>query len=219
MELTGVERKDMSTSAIRISLAAALLVGTAFFVATTVSKAQPVDPTQLRGMEIEDEYPDEQRAMQADAEDNDPANANRLMVLDANGRPYMYDGIRDGFTCRARRVPIRRTYRRTVQCGFGGQQQGAFVQRQPGGAFPQQQQFGFDPGQFRAAEEPEESFSDEQRAAQADEEDNDPANAQRMIIVDASGRPIQYEPSRGYSCRTVRVPTRAVYRRTITCGR
>jgi guanyl-specific ribonuclease Sa len=217
MELTGVERKDMSTSAIRISLAAAVLVGTAFFAATTASKAQAVDPNQLRAaQETEEEFSDQQRAMQADEEDNDPANAQRLMVLDSSGRPYMYDGIRDGITCRARRVPVRRMYRRTVRCGFGGQQQGAFIQQQQGGVFPQQQ---FDPGQFRAAEEREESFTDEQRAIQADEEDNDPANAQRMIIVDASGRPIQYEPSRGYSCRTVRIPTRAVYRRTIACGR
>src|SRR3954454_19937622 len=91
LELTEAERKDMSTSTIRISLAAALLVGTAFFAAATVSKAQSVDPNELRAaQETEEEFSDEQRAMQADAEDNDPANANRLMILDSSGRPYIY---------------------------------------------------------------------------------------------------------------------------------
>jgi hypothetical protein len=207
------------------SFGVALLICATFVVASTIARAQErVDPSQLRAaQEVEEEFTDDQRAMQADAEDNDPANTNRLLILDANGRPYMYDGIRDGFTCRARRVAVRRTYRRTVRCGFGGQpggiqqQQGAFLQPQPGGAFPQQQ-FGVDASQFRAAEEVEETFSDEQRAEQADADDNDPANANRMMIVDAAGRPIQYDSSRGYRCQTVRVPTRAVYRRTVSCG-
>jgi hypothetical protein len=60
--------------------------------------------------------------MQADDEDNDPANAQRLMILDSRGRPYMYDGVRDGIVCRARRVFVRRdafgggVYRKTVRC-------------------------------------------------------------------------------------------------------
>jgi hypothetical protein len=210
----------------KTSLAAALLLGTVALAATT-AKAQ-VNPEELRAAQGgEEEFADEQRAMQADAEDNDPANANRLMIMDANGRPYMYDGVRDGFTCRARRVPVQRVYRRVTRCGFGQQQlntfmqqpnafinqSGPFINQQFGGAFPQ----GFDPGAFRA-EESEERFDDEQRAVQADAEDNDPSNESRMMVFDASGRPFNSRPA-GMWCRVVRVPSRAVYRKTISCGR
>jgi hypothetical protein len=124
-------------------------------------------------------------------------------------------------------VPVQRVYRRVTRCGFGQQQlnaftqqpnafinqSGPFINQQFGGAFPQ----GFDPGAFRA-EESEERFDDEQRAGQADEEDNDPANQSRMMVFDASGRPFNSRPE-GMWCRVVRVPSRAVYRKTISCGR
>jgi hypothetical protein len=219
---------------VKISIAAVLLLGTAAFGASTIVKAQTqpqeqVDPNQLRAaQEPEEEFSDDQRAMQADAEDNDPANANRLMIMDANGRPYMYDGIRDGFTCRARRVAVRRTYRRMTRCGFGQDtmnnfisrpsafiNSGAFINPQIGGAFPQ----GFDPGAFRS-EDSEETFTDDQRAIQADAEDNDPANENRMMVFDGSGRPLSFNSRpAGMWCRVVRVPSRAVYRRTINCNR
>ena len=94
---------------VKITIAAVLLLGTAAVAATTIAKAQgQVDPNELRAaQESEEEFTDPQTAARADAEDNDPANANRLMIIDANGRPYMYDGVRDGFSCRARRVPVR----------------------------------------------------------------------------------------------------------------
>ncbi|NEU94696.1 hypothetical protein [Bradyrhizobium uaiense] len=223
----------MSTSQFaKISIAAVLLLGTAVLAASPIARAQDqVDPNQLRAaQEAEEEFSDDQRAMQADAEDNDPANANRLMIMDANGRPYMYDGVRDGFTCRARRVPVRRMYRRMTRCGFGQDTMNAFISRptaymnsgafinpQYGGAFPQQQ--GFDPGAFRS-QDSEETFSDDQRAMLADSEDNEPANESRMMLFDASGRPLAFNSRpAGMWCRVVRVPSRAIYRRTISCGR
>ena len=218
----------------KTTIAALLLLGTAAVAVSTIAKAQDqVEPNQLRAaQESEEEFSDDQRAMQADAEDNDPANANRLMVVDANGRPYMYDGVRDGFTCRARRVPVRRLYRRMTRCGFGQDTMNSFISRptaymnssafinpQFGGAFPQQQQWGFDPGAFRS-QDSEETFSDDQRAMQADAEDNDPSNENRMMVFDGSGRPFSYNTRpAGMWCRVVRVPSRAVYRRTISCGR
>jgi hypothetical protein len=152
----------------------------------------------------------------------------------------MYDGVRDGFTCRAQRVPVRRVYRRVTRCGFGQQQMDAFIQQphafinqqspfimqQQGGAFPQQQ-LGFDPGAFRAAET-EEAFSDDQRAAEADSADNtaenesrsSPENESRTMIFDGSGRPLSFNSRpAGMWCRVIRVPSRQTYRKTITCGR
>ena len=90
---------------------------------TDNSVVEPIDPADLRAAdEAEETFDSEQRALQADEEDNDPANAQRLMILDSRGRPYMYDGVRDGIVCRARRVLVRRDafgggiYRRSVRC-------------------------------------------------------------------------------------------------------
>ncbi|MEN3379113.1 MAG: hypothetical protein V7604_4468 [Hyphomicrobiales bacterium] len=75
--------------------------------------------------EVEEEFSDEQAASRADEDDNLPENTHRLMILDSRGRPYMYDGVRDGVVCRARRVLVRRnawgtgTYRRTISCRSG----------------------------------------------------------------------------------------------------
>jgi hypothetical protein len=102
-----------------------LLLAATFVGAPTAAKAQ-VNPEELRGVETEEEFRDEQRAIQADEEDNDPANAQRLMILDSRGRPYMYDGVRDGIVCRAQRVKVatRRNafgepvhvYKKSVRC-------------------------------------------------------------------------------------------------------
>ncbi|MEA2935547.1 MAG: hypothetical protein QOD74_2193 [Variibacter sp.] len=103
-------------------LATALLLA-CFAMAPAVVHAQDVQPDELRAAnEPEEEFADEQRAMQADEEDNDPANAQRLLILDSRGRPYMYDGVRDGIVCRATRVRVRGdawgrgVYKRTVRC-------------------------------------------------------------------------------------------------------
>jgi hypothetical protein len=217
----------MISPVLKTSLAAVLLLGTAVVAATTIAKAQAPEASELRAaQESEEEFSDDQRAMQADEEDNNPANANRLMIVDANGRPYMYDGVRDGFSCRARRVPVRRTYQRVRRCGFGQDvmndfiqrprnyyNSGAFINPQFGGSFPQ----GFDPGAFRS-DDGEESFRDAADAERADRDDNDTANEDRMFGSFSSGLSFNSRPA-GMWCRTVRVPSRAVYRKTISCGR
>jgi guanyl-specific ribonuclease Sa len=88
--------------------------------------AQPDEASGMRAaQEVEEEFSDDQAATRADEDDNLPENTQRLMILDSRGRPYMYDGVRDGVVCRARRVLVRRnawgtgTYRRTISCRSG----------------------------------------------------------------------------------------------------
>jgi hypothetical protein len=130
------------TSFTMTALASIFLLAAASFGASTAANAQqqPLqdqfknEPTQEQGaqpdeatgmraaQEVEEEFSDELAAKRADEEDNDPANTQKLMILDSQGRPYMYDGVRDGVVCRARRVPVRRnawgtsTYRKTISC-------------------------------------------------------------------------------------------------------
>jgi guanyl-specific ribonuclease Sa len=133
------------TSFTTTALASIFLLAAATFGASTAANAQqpPLqdqfknEPTQEQGaqpdevagmraaQEVEEEFSDEQAATRADEDDNLPENTQRLMILDSRGRPYMYDGVRDGVVCRARRVLVRRnawgtgTYRRTISCRTG----------------------------------------------------------------------------------------------------
>lgn|SRR5947209_368066 len=133
------------TSFTTTALASIFLLAAATFGASTAANAQqqPLqdqfqnEPSQQQGgqadeasgmraaQEIEEEFTDEAAATRADADDNLPENTQRLMILDSRGRPYMYDGVRDGVVCRARRVLVRRnawgtgTYRRTISCRGG----------------------------------------------------------------------------------------------------
>jgi guanyl-specific ribonuclease Sa len=132
------------TSFTTTALASIFLLAVASFGASTAANAQQ-QPLQdqfqneqqqqggqadeTSGMraaqEVEEEFSDEQAASRADEDDNLPENTHRLMILDSRGRPYMYDGVRDGVVCRARRVLVRRnawgtgTYRRTISCRSG----------------------------------------------------------------------------------------------------
>jgi guanyl-specific ribonuclease Sa len=134
------------TSFTTTALASIFLLAAASFGASTAVKAQQQPPLQEQfqtepsqqpgaqadeaaGMraaqEVEEEFSDDQAATRADEDDNLPENTQRLMILDSRGRPYMYDGVRDGVVCRARRVLVRRnawgsgTYRRTISCRSG----------------------------------------------------------------------------------------------------
>jgi guanyl-specific ribonuclease Sa len=106
------------------------------FQKETAPQAAPAeDPATFRAAtESEEEFSTDEAATRADNDDNLPENTNRLMILDSHGRPYMYDGVRDGVTCRARRVLVRRnawgtaTYRRTISCR-GGLERPAYNQQ------------------------------------------------------------------------------------------
>jgi hypothetical protein len=135
------------TSFTTTALASIFLLAAASFGASTAVQAQQqpplqdqfqIEPSQQPGaqadeasgmraaQEVEEEFSDDQAATRADEDDNLPENTQRLMILDSRGRPYMYDGVRDGVVCRARRVLVRRnawgtgTYRRTISCRSGG---------------------------------------------------------------------------------------------------
>jgi hypothetical protein len=216
----------MSTSSIlKTSLAAAFLLGTTFLVASTAVRAQdePVGELTSRA-DIEEELPADQAA-RAENQDQevDPATLSRLELFDSRGKAYFADGVRDGFRCRARLVPVRRVYQRTARCDGGGGQ-GFYLHRQPGGMFPtqgsfQQQQFGgFDPGAWRSADEGEESFSNDESANRADMDDNADQNRALVVIDTTTGRPVDLGQT-GARCQRVRVPVRVVYRKSITCGR
>ena len=156
------------TSFTTTALASIFLLAAATFGASTAANAQqpPLqdqfknEPTQEQGaqpdevagmraaQEVEEEFSDEQAATRADEDDNLPENTQRLMILDSRGRPYMYDGVRDGVVCRARRVLVRRnawgtgTYRRTISCRTG-QNRPRYNQNQYNQPYqPQYNQFG-----------------------------------------------------------------------------
>ena len=205
-----------NVSLFKIALAGLLLAGTAVLATSRVAIAQ--QPTDLRAAQEEEQaFPDEQAARQADEADNSAENVGRLLILDSLGRPYMYDSIRDGFVCRAVRVPVRRTYRRTLQCGGGYAGGGVFRQEQ-GQPGADQQGNEVDVSRLMMPQESEETFTDEQRAAEADAQDNAPGGEDRFLF-DGNGNRYAFSQLRNrYACRWVRVPTSVVTRRTISCN-